>query len=186
MTMKSGIRILAIDDSKFNRGDKSVLVVGVVERLGIVEGVLSCRVEADGNNATSKISRMISGSRFREQLRLIAINGTTVAGTNVVDITKIHSRFGLPVIAVTRKRPHPRMLRASINAAKKKGYAEKAAIIDKISKVSDINRVSGFYLQSVGAVGSVVAKHIENAVGALRLAHIIAGGVSRGESRGRL
>ena len=124
--MKSGIRIVAIDDSKFSPGEKEVLVVGVVERLGIVEGVLSCRVEADGTDATAKIIGMLSDSRFLEQIRLIVINGTTVAGMNVVDITRLHSRFKMPVMAVTRKRPHPAMLKRSIKTSKEQGLPEEA------------------------------------------------------------
>ncbi len=74
--MKSGIRILAIDDSSFRRTDKNVLVVGVIKRLDSIEGIISCRVEADGNDATAKIARMISGSRFLEQVKLIVVTSS--------------------------------------------------------------------------------------------------------------
>jgi hypothetical protein len=184
--MKSGIRIIAIDDSKFSPGEKDVLVVGVVERLGIVEGVLSCRVEADGSDATAKIIGMLSGSRFLEQIRLIAMNGTTVAGMNLVDITRIHSRFGLPVMAVTRKRPHPEMLKRSMASIKNRGYLRKAATIDRISEAAGIDRSGGFYVQHIGIEKKEVSRYIKNASESLRLAHMIASGVVRGESKGRL
>ncbi len=184
--MKSGIRILAIDDSKFKHGERNVLVIGVVRRLGVIEGVLSCRVEADGKDATEKIIRMVSSTRFLEQVKLITINGTTVAGMNLVDITKIHSRFKLPVMAVTRNKPHPEMLKKSIISLKKKGYAEKAATIDRISKIAKLDRLGGFYAQCIGIEKETASKYIENVSEALRLAHMIASGVVRGESKGRL
>ncbi len=184
--MKSGIRILALDDSRFKSGDKNVLVVGVVGRSDIIEGVLSCGVEADGNDATEKILRMASGSRFLEQIRLIAINGTTVAGLNVIDISCIHSRLGIPVIAITRKKPHPAKLERSIMSTKTKGYRTKIAMIEKLKKNAKIDKMGGFYVQSIGIEKDSLAKHISDSVALLRLAHIIASGVSRGESSGRM
>jgi len=184
--MKSGIRILAVDDSRFVKGDSSVLVVGVVGREGVIEGVLSCRVAADGDDSTAKIMRMIKSSRFIEQVRLIAINGTTVAGLNVVDIAKIHSALSIPIIAVTRKRPHPAMLKRSIMSSQAAGKAAKAAILGNISKNAEMCRVGGFYVQGIGIEKDLISRYIQNSVSLLRLAHIVASGVSGGESRGRM
>lgn len=184
--MKSGIRILAIDDSRFNPADKKVLVVGIVKRLQTVEGVLSCKVEANGSDATKNITRMIANSRFLEQIRIVAINGTTVAGTNVVDITKIYSRFKIPIMAITRRKPHPKMLKESILSIKKEGYAHKAETLDRISKIAKLERLGGFYVQHIGIENETASRYIENASSSLRLAHMIASGVARGESKGRL
>lgn len=186
MSMKEGIRILAVDDSRIRPGAGNVLVVGVVGRKGVIEGVLSCRVTADGSDSTGEIERMASSSRFMEQVRLIAINGTTVAGLNVVDIAKISSDLGVPVIAVTRKRPHPSMLIKSIMSSRAAGRAEKASIIRKISSAAKIHKMRGFYVQGVGIERDLIVKRIEDSVGLLRLAHIIASGVSGGESKGRM
>ena len=184
--MKSGIRILAIDDSSFRRTDKNVLVVGVVKRLDSIEGIISCRVEADGNDATAKIARMISGSRFFEQVKLIVINGTTVAGLNVVDIAKLHLTFKIPVIALTRDKPHAQELKRSIKSSDSRGYHAKAAILDRISKAARLERLGGFYLQQIGIESHDSSRYIADASAALRLAHMIASGVVRGESRGRV
>ena len=62
--LKPEIRILGIDDSPFSKTDGTALVVGVIFRGGnFLDGVLSCRVAVDGNDATEKLTGMIRGSR---------------------------------------------------------------------------------------------------------------------------
>jgi hypothetical protein len=184
--MKSGIRIIAVDDSRFKRGDRGVLVVGVVGRGDVIEGILSCRVAADGADSTRNIIGMISSSRFKQQIRLVVTNGTTVAGLNVIDIKEVHSRLGMPVMAITRKRPHPDMLKASIRSMRPEAYAEKIAIIDGISKSAELSRVGGMYVQHIGIGKALMSGYAGSSIALLRLAHMIASGVSGGESKGRI
>ncbi len=80
---KKGIRILAVDDGPLDKSGKGVLVVGIVGREGTIEGVLSFRVDADGSDATERLSATIQKTRFRDQIKLIALNGVTLAGPDV-------------------------------------------------------------------------------------------------------
>ncbi|MEM0087092.1 MAG: DUF99 family protein [Candidatus Micrarchaeaceae archaeon] len=182
--MKAGSRIIAFDDAPFRKADKKCLVVGVVKRQSEVEGVLSFNVDVDGIDATKMMIEHILKSRFKNQIRLIAINGIVVAGLNVVDMVALYKKMGFPVIAVTRRKPHAALLE---NAVRKSGrnVEMKLKILRRISKIK-IERIGGFYVQPYG----IAAKDAENlvgiAAGALRLAHMIASGVTSGESKGRL
>ena len=58
-----------------------VLVVGVVFRGGFsIDGVMHTHVDIDGLDATEKMVAMINGSPHKPQLRVVMLNGVTVAG----------------------------------------------------------------------------------------------------------
>ena len=181
---KKGIRILAIDDSSFSRSDSNVLVIGVIGREDVVEGVISFYVERDGADSTAKILGAISKSRFNGQVRIIAMNGMVLGGLNVVDAYALNRRLGVPVIAVTRKRPHARLLENAIRKSGKE-IEKKISVLDRVNRSIHLTRRGGFYFQCLGIndTGATVA---DNAVRLLRLAHMIATGMANGESKGRL
>ncbi len=105
--IKQEIRILGIDDGKFTPHTKGdVLIVGVVFRGGCsLDGVMHTKVAIDGLDATDKIAAMINSSPHKPQLRVVMLNGITVAGFNLVDIHRLHCDTGLPVISVTQDKP---------------------------------------------------------------------------------
>lgn len=105
--IKREIRILGVDDGGFihKRGNRAE-VIGVVFRGGHwMEGIMFTDVEVDGTDATERIAEMIVKSPHMEQVRVIITNGLTFAGFNVVDITSLFDRSGIPVIAVADKKP---------------------------------------------------------------------------------
>jgi endonuclease V-like protein UPF0215 family len=106
--IKSEIRIIGIDDGKFNpRSEGTVIVVGVVFRGGYsIDGVMHTKITIDGLDVTDKLISMINNSSHRRQLRLVMLNGLTFAGFNVVDIEKLNSATKLPVMAITREKPN--------------------------------------------------------------------------------
>ncbi len=185
MMMKDGIRILAIDDSTIFSFEENVLVVGVIGRRDMLEGIVSFKVIKDGDDATEKIKKAVKNSRFREQIRIIVLNGTVVAGMNVVDLIKLKKELNIPIMAITRKTPHPDMLKKCITSSEKHDYINKLKILDSNIKSAKINGIRNMYVQSVGINKKDIAKHFENSVRLLRIAHIIANGVARGESKGR-
>lgn len=184
--MKSGIRIIAIEDSPFSRKKKECMLVGVVGRQDIIEGILSFNVEVDGSDSTDAILKAIKKSRFLDQIRLVALNGNTVAGMNIIDIVKLSMALKIPVIAITRKKPHPKDLKAAIRKAAPRNYTEKSRLLDKIGKSAEISKISGYYVQRVNANDADIRELVESSARLLRLAHIIASGISTGESKGRL
>jgi endonuclease V-like protein UPF0215 family len=105
--VKQEIRVLGIDDGQFMPHTKGeVLVVGVVFRGGTsVDGVMHTHVEIDGLDATDKIVAMINGSPHKPQIRVVMLNGVTVAGFNLVDIQKLNKATGLPIISITQDKP---------------------------------------------------------------------------------
>jgi endonuclease V-like protein UPF0215 family len=105
--IKPEIRALGIDDGKFVPHTKgAALIVGVVFRGGYsIEGVMSTHVEIDGLDATEKLASMVNRSPHRRQLRLVMLNGITFAGFNIVDLKKLNTETGLPIIALTNNKP---------------------------------------------------------------------------------
>jgi endonuclease V-like protein UPF0215 family len=184
--MKSGVRILALATAPIQHR-RTTLLIGIVGRDGIVEGVLSSRVSVDGTDATSKIIRMLRNTRFGEQIRVIATNGIALAGLNLIDTVKLENHTGTKFLSLTRTKPHPAKLAAALkhhSKIKGVGVEERMILLDRFRKM-DQNRSSGFYVQSsLDDVG--VRNIITSAVKLLRLAHIIARGVSTGESKGRI
>jgi len=181
--LKRGARILGIDDSPFTAKDKRVLVVGVVERAGTVEGVLSTTVQRDGGDATARLLALLRRSRFLSQLRLIMLNSIMLGGFNVVDINRLNRELGVPVVAIVRRAPD--MQKVHVALARVKGRARKAALI---RAAGPMESVAGRYAQLAGisaADAAAVVKRYRGVPEPVRLAHVIAGGIVRGESRGK-
>jgi len=106
-TVKPEIRVLGIDDGVFTpHSDELVDVVGVVYRGGYwFDGFMHTRVHVDGFDANERLAEMIVRSPHLGQLRVVFLNGVTLAGFNVVDIKALWRETGLPVLAVTRDKP---------------------------------------------------------------------------------
>ena len=73
--MKQGVRILALDDSSFSKKDKTARVFGLIARNEEIEGAVSFLVGVDGKDATEKIIKAVKGSRFKSQIKIIALLG---------------------------------------------------------------------------------------------------------------
>ncbi|MCL5680411.1 MAG: DUF99 family protein [Candidatus Marsarchaeota archaeon] len=186
--MKKGARLLAVASGPiYERRKKRTILVGVVGRLGEIEGVLSENVEIDGSDGTLKILRLMNKSRFKEQIKAIAINGVAIAGLNVVDVKTLERKSKVPVLILTRNKPN---MKAFVNALKRYSEANPSALA-RIDKVKELNaerpfkKSRGFYVQ-----GKVLDEYgnslIETAFETLRIAHMIAKGVSTGVSKGRI
>jgi hypothetical protein len=133
------------------------------------------------------ITRMVRASRFKEQVRIVALNGIALAGLNVVDIPRLEKALKIKVAVLTRGKPRPRLLVRALNGFSRisgKDVKERIALVRDRAKIKPV-KAAGFYLQSTvekGEMGSVAG----SAYGMLRIAHLIARGVETGESKGRI
>ncbi len=180
--------VIGIDDGAFERQHRGdVLVVGAVFAKLRLEGVLSGRVRRDGRNATDTIVRMIQQSRFATQLHAVLLQGVALAGFNVIDLYAVHRELALPVIAVARRQPDYAAIERAL-LTRVPGGRRKWRLIEQLGPME---AVGGVYAQYVGIDARTAAAVINRFAvnGALpepiRVAHLIAAGVSRGESRHR-
>ncbi len=188
MRIKKEIRILGIDDSNFTREDSEVLVVGALVRGGFwIDGVISTNVERDGLDATEKIMNMIRKARYKD-LRAIMLKGITIAGFNLVDIENLNHETGLPVVVVMRKMPDLKSIEkalANLNHKEKRlEIIEKAGKIyeGKVQEKSDIFfQIKGIEEEDARELIRISSMH-SNIPEPLRVSHIIATGVVKGES----
>ncbi|MCK4714969.1 MAG: DUF99 family protein [Candidatus Aenigmarchaeota archaeon] len=177
------VRVIGIDDSPFSRRQRECLLVGVVCRRDVVEGVLSSWISVDGTDATDRIVGMVRYSRFAPQARCVMLNSIMVGGFNVVDIVRVGDELRVPVIAVTRKRPS----RGAVEKALRKHFGDWRERMRLVRRAGRVHKHKKVYMQIAG-IEPEGAKEIMDTYGIepLRLANMIAGGVSTGESRGRL
>src|SRR5687768_2550750 len=180
---------MGFDDAPFardHRGD--VLLVGTVCAGTRLDGVVTRRVRRDGANATSRIADAVMGSGFRAHLHGVFLQGIAVAGFNVVDIHELSRAIALPVVVVARRLPRLGMIRAALvgPAANVPGGARKWRLIERAGPMEALGRV---FVQRVGlslhAAEQLVARTTlhGNMPEPLRLAHLIAGGLTTGRSR---
>lgn len=180
--------VIGIDDAPFERdGRGDVIVIGAVFNGSRLEGVLRDSVRRDGANATDRLARMIGGSRFASSLQAVLLQGVTLAGFNVVDVTALSERLALPVVTVCRRAPDlARIRRALLDAVP--GGKRKWRLIERLDPARPCG---GVYVQNIGleweAAAALVNRFAINShlPEPLRTAHLIAAGCARGESRHR-
>jgi endonuclease V-like protein UPF0215 family len=190
--VKPEIRVLGVDDGVFTPHTKGkALVVGIVFRGGYwLDGVLHTKIDVDGLDAEDRIATMIMSSSHYKQLRVIMLNGVTFAGFNPVNIKMLSAKTKLPVIAVTREKPNFKEIR---EALKNLPDSEKRwnAIYSggEIVEVSTRTKKSKIYVQFVGIVEEDAKRILRltstrsNVPEPLRVAHLIASGISNAESQ---
>ena len=189
--MKPQIRILGIDDGPFDFCGEKTSIVGVVMRLpGYVEGVMATDVEIDGLDSTDRILEMISKSRYMDGVKLILLDGAALGGFNVVDVLRIHRETGIPVATVTRDRPDY----GEIEKALSKHFDDWEARLAMLKSTELQEFETGHTPIYVGCVGMgreelaeiLRASTVMGALPeALRVAHLVATAMVKGESRGR-
>ena len=186
--IKPEIRVLGVDDGIFVPHTKGTVdVVGVVYRGGYwLDGVMRTEVTIDGMDATEKIAAMIKKSPHYEELRVVILNGITFAGFNVVDINKLSKIVNLPVIAVMREKPDLEKIRKALenlSECERRWQAIESA--GKIIEVQTRNTGETVYTQIAGVSQEDAEKILKststrsNVPEALRVAHIIASGLTR-------
>src|SRR6266542_6418636 len=189
--MKSKSRFLGIDDAPFRFSDERVPVVGVVVQApAYIEGVMTTLAEVDGHDATDRIAAMIRASRYRTGLELVLLDGTAVGGFNVVDVDSLHASIERPVVTVTRKKPDLAAIETALRR-RFEDWEERLRVIRRHGLESIQTTHGTLWVTYGGTTRAEVqeAVRLTTVRGVLpeplRVAHLVAAGIVRGESRGR-
>ena len=186
-SIKKEIRVLGVDDgAHVFRAKSRVPIVGVVFRGGSwLDGVMSTCVSVDGFEATEAISNMITSSPHYGQLRVIMLNGITLAGFNIVDIAKLNKSTGLPVIVVLRDKPDMARIKLALTKLPKpEERLEAITNAGELSAIATKDKKTSVYIQTAGIIPEDAQKIITftstrgNIPEPLRVAHLIASGIS--------
>ncbi len=190
--VKGEIRILGIDDAPFSfKSREKIPLIGTVFRGGdYIEGVLKTEITVDGDDATDRISEMVNTSRHKQQIRVIMLDGITVGGFNIVDLKELFDNTGIPIIVVTRKMPDLAAVKKAIENFKDK--EEKLKALNSAGEIYKVDVNSGcVYIHPCGVDLADAKKIVKLSVRRgfipepIRVAHLIASAIVKGESRGR-
>jgi uncharacterized protein len=208
------MNVIGFDDGPFardHRGD--VLLVGAVCAGTRLDGVVSGRVRRDGADATRRMIALVQESQFATAIGAVLLQGIAVGGFNVVNVHALSAALEVPVLVVMRRAPDLAAVRRALfsdsPAARPpvRGAARKWALIERAGPI-ELLRASQRALRRAGASGlgrarprlwvqrvglsSEEARRLVEATTihgqipeALRIAHLIAGGIATGKSRGR-
>jgi endonuclease V-like protein UPF0215 family len=179
--------IIGFDDCPFPQDHRGkVRVVGTVYAGLRFDGVLIGEVEKDGFDSADQLTRLVGESKFAEHAQLIMLQGIALAGFNVVDVFSLHAGLGMPVLVVSRREPDLDAIRKALFEQVPQGR-EKWCVIEKLGPMAAAGAV---FVQRVGLsieeAEDVITRfaihgHIPEP---LRTAHLIAGALIDGESRG--
>lgn len=175
---------IGVDDAPFapqHRGD--VALVGAFYTGTRLDGVVTGRAERDGSDATDRLVAMVQGCRFNP--RVVLLGGIAVGGFNVVDIHALHARTGRAVLVVARRDPDMVAIRAALERVP--GGTEKLALIERAGPMEPLEAV---WVQRAGLTAQEAARILRETTlhgkvpEPLRVAHLIAGALATGHSRG--
>ncbi len=181
-------RVVGFDDEPFPRDHRGeVGVVGVVMTGARVDGVLRGHVLRDGTDATGQLAACIQQGPFVDQVQVVLLQGIALGGFNVVDIHALAERVGLPVLVMARREPDMEAVRAAL-LERVPGGARKWSLIQRAGPMEPCGPVwvqrAGLELAEARRLLEASALH-GHVPEPLRLAHLIAGAMGRGWSRGR-
>jgi hypothetical protein len=189
--MKKQIRILGIDDAPFSFQDTYTDIIGVVMRGGeYLECVLRSHVLIDGNEATQTCIQMIINTKHRTQLKAVMLDGVALGGFNVVDIQDLSESTHLPVLTITRDKPDFEKIKTALHK-NFPDWKSRWSVITKGELYQIKTRYNPIYTKFVGISLEEAKELIKLSTirGVLpepiRVAHLIASGITRGESYGK-
>ena len=180
--------VVGFDDGPFarDRPGARVLLVGAVCARTRLDGLLAGHVRKDGRDATARIAALVRGSPFERHVRAVLLGGITFAGFNVVDIHALAAALDRPVLVVAGRRPRLPLIQEAL--AHLPDGARKWAVIERAGPMEPL---AGLFVQRAGLTPTEAAELLAATTlhgklpEPLRLAHLIAGGVVTGTSRGR-
>ena len=182
--MKPEARSVSFDDGSFSKGDREVIVIGTVLRgNSVLEGVLSTKVSVDGTDSTERLESLLTRSKHLPQLRCVFLDGIALGGFNTVDIKALSKAVKLPVITVSRHEPDMAAIREALKNLP--GGERRYALMQSAGPMQSFKSL---HFQCTGCTAQEAQELIANSLNrgslpeGIRMAHLIATGVSRGES----
>ena len=187
MVTKTFSNVIGFDDAPFARTQAGpIKVVGAIYASLRFDGVMIGEVEKDGHDAADRLTALLTTSKFADHVRLIMLQGITLAGFNVVDVFALSERTGVPVLVVARRQPDMNAVRRALLSNIPAGR-EKWAVIERLGEMEPAGDV---YIQRVGLTKDQADAVVDrfsvysSIPEPIRTAHLIAGALSNGESRG--
>lgn len=184
LTLGKQLRAIGFDDAPFRRGrDKTVNISGIVCSDTRFEGMLWGSVSQDGRDATDTLLRMITESKFYNQLHLVLTDGLTLGGFNVIDLPTLAEQLQLPCIAVMRKEPDMAAIQHALNH-----FDDGQQRLALIQQAGEIYSYGSTFYQVQGCDAKTAASALEQLTDTghvpepLRLAHMIGAAVMTGQS----
>jgi uncharacterized protein len=189
--------VVGFDDGPSILGrSERVLLVGAVCARTRLDQIVTSTVERDGTDATDIHIETLATPGLGH-VRAVLLGGISVAGRNVVDATRLSVESGLPVLVVARRAPKLQQMREMLLTLD--DGLERWKAIERLGPMEPLlfghRPESGLpcevWVQRVGLKVDEARSLLTSATltgnmpEALRLAHIIAGGVVDGLSRGR-
>jgi endonuclease V-like protein UPF0215 family len=167
------------------------MVVGAIMRGGdYLECVLSSKIRIDGTDATSICAEMVIKSKYSKQLKVILIDGVALGGFNIIDISELYKTTNIPVITITRDEPNFNKIKIALSE-NFEDWKERWKIIKKGEIYTLETRHNPIYVKCKGIEIKDAKEIIELSTirgvipEPIRVAHIIASGIIKGESYGK-
>lgn len=206
------MNVIGFDDGPFprdHRGD--VLLVGVVCSATRVDGIVSGKIRRDGVDSTRRVVELVRASQFGEHIQAILFQGIAVGGFNVIDIQGLSQALQIPVLVVVRRPPDMAAVKRALfsrkphdraavpGAARKWKLIEQAGTLEPLGvsrrslkrEPTGLATAQRLWIQRAGLTLDDARRLVSrttlhgNIPEPLRLAHLIAGGITTGKSRGR-
>ncbi len=180
--------LIGIDDGPFTKGvdRETPLVAVLMEGASLVEGVALSRFPVDGADVSAFLARWIGSLRFGPAAQGLVFGGLTMAGLAVLDPEALAGATGLPVLVVNRREPGDAGVAQALRAARLEARLELLARAPRSLPLLD-----GLHVAFAGTDAEGARRLLAPATGKsvlpepLRVAHLIAAALARGESRGR-
>ena len=181
--------VLGVDDAPFDKHqDRAVPIIGVLmEGNDLVEGIAFGEFPVDGEDATGFLAHWIAGLRWRAGIQAVVLGGITLAGLGLIDLEALAQELRLPTLAVTRRSPAHSRISSALTAA---GLAHRQSIAERSPRA--IRAAPGLYVAFAGTTPDRATALIQATLRKsrmpepLRMAHLIASALERGQSRGRV
>lgn len=176
-------RVVGFDDS-FK--DNVAYLVGCITCKDYVEGFLIDRINVDGRDVSEKIVKLVSKSRFKEQIKCILLSGLTFAGFNIADVDYIYNKLQIPIVVVLERYPNMKKIERAL-----KNFDDFEDRINLIRKAGDVRNVNGVYVQIKGCDEDFALKILDLTIRRgktpepLRIAHLVASSLIYKESKRR-